>query len=116
MGANKDVNGPIGKPHQSCLTQAAFFATRKNRNVDGQARKCFLKAGIMLPRKDFCRREHRRLHPCLNAAQQRHQRDHRLSSAHIALQQAQHWPRLRKIAFNLGNGALLSACERERQL
>ena len=70
----------------------------------------------MLPRQNLGRGKHRALHPGLDRAEQRTQRDHRFARADIALQQPQHRSRLGNVAFYFRNHPLLRAGQRKGQL
>ena len=65
--------------------------------------------------QDFGRRHHRHLPAVLDRLQRGSSSDHRLAAAHIALQQALHGMRARKIGANLRNGAMLCGRKLERQ-
>ena len=58
---------------------------------------------LVLAGQDLGRRHQRRLRAALDRAQHRHQRDHGLAAADIALQQPHHPPRLRHLGADLGD-------------
>ena len=116
VGANQDMDRPIGQPHQCRFAHLALVAPGQDCNVHRQTGQQFLQRGKMLPRQYFGRRQHCPLHPRFYRAEQRHNGHHRLARTDIALQQPEHWPRLPEIALDLADRPRLRVRKRKRQL
>ncbi len=115
MGADDDRYRAILQAHQDRFARAALVPAGQQRDLDPGGRQHPPQCLEMLAREDFRRRQQGGLRPRLHRDQHRLQRNHRLAGTDVALQQPQHRGRLRQVALDFGDRALLRAGQGERQ-
>ena len=92
---------------------ASALAAREQRNAQASGRAEAADGLKMLARQELGRRHQCRLRAGLDGARHGQKRDDGLAAADVALKQAKHAMRARKIGVDLGERALLRAGERE---
>jgi hypothetical protein len=113
--ADRELDLARGDGLHGLLLLAALQRARKPRDLHAQGCQPVRELEVMLLGEDFRRRHECRLPAVLDRLERGHGGHQRLAAAHVALQQAAHRVRVRKVLADRGVRGALGARERERQ-
>ena len=112
----KNLDRALSQRGENFLPLAPALAARKQRDAQARWRGESFDGFQMLARQNLRRRHQRGLRARLDGRRHGEQRDDGLAAAHIALQQAHHAVRRRKVGVDLREHAELRRREPERKL
>ena len=111
MGANEEVNRPLCEARKNGLPIRSLDRPGQQLHAHRQITQHLPKAGEMLLSEDFRGRHDAGLTPVVDGEQGRQQGHHRLSAAHVALQQAVHVGSVARVLPDFTDDPLLGAGE-----
>ena len=115
VGPDDDRGQARGEAGQGRVARPAFLPPGQQPDLDPGGPGEPPQGRLMLAGEDLGRRHQRGLRAALDRRQHRHQRDHGLAAADIALQQPHHPPGLRHLGADLGDRHALRPGQRKAE-